>query len=175
MRADAWFVCPAGHELHPDDVDLDGVTEWAVDPSGTLGYVTEPAYALACLTDTLDELDDADHQGWIDMATHDAFTASCDYVTAYDTGLRPYDTTEARRWFPRPHSHQISPNYPELADPRCPVPAEASKALAIVAEYLDDVATARTDEESAEAFDSLYIEAIAFTNAYQADDGDPSD
>ncbi|MFD8573686.1 hypothetical protein [Streptomyces sp. NPDC059639] len=83
VRADGWFVCPAGHELAPADVDLDGMTTWAVDATGTLGSVVYPAYSLELIAEALDDLAESGNR-----SAHDAAYSAClDYVAAYRCGV----------------------------------------------------------------------------------------
>ncbi|MFF8329233.1 hypothetical protein [Rhodococcus qingshengii] len=56
---DGLFACPAGHLLAPQDIDLDGPHVWAVDVSGVLGYVTDPAHALEQFAEALTDLAEA--------------------------------------------------------------------------------------------------------------------
>ncbi|MFJ4717477.1 hypothetical protein [Streptomyces sp. NPDC088785] len=89
--ADRRFACPAGHHLAPVDVDLDGRTEWAVDGTGTLGYVVSPSYSLDLIAEALGDL--AESSGCADpeyarrAALDDAYTACLDYVAAYRCGV----------------------------------------------------------------------------------------
>ncbi|MFF1594323.1 hypothetical protein ACFVY0_40500 [Streptomyces sp. NPDC058286] len=50
------FVCPSGHQLTLQDVDLDDGHVWAVDASGVLGYVVNPAFSLEVIAEAIDDL-----------------------------------------------------------------------------------------------------------------------
>jgi hypothetical protein len=76
-------VCPVGLELHPADIDLDGPTVWAVDASGTLGYVVDPARAIEALGEALDDLSSAEESPDPDYAARTAFRNALDAFTDY--------------------------------------------------------------------------------------------
>ncbi|WP_432168159.1 hypothetical protein [Streptomyces sp. bgisy031] len=84
------FECPVGHQLAPCDIDLDGGHVWAVDASGVLGYVVDPARAVVALGEALDDLGSADRCPNPDYAVRaafrDALDAFADYVDAYRAG-----------------------------------------------------------------------------------------
>ncbi|MGW5658271.1 hypothetical protein [Streptomyces humi] len=91
--ADGLFACPAGHLLAPQDVDLDGPQVWAVDASGALGYVTDPAHALEQLGEALADLGEADKvpdlEYGIMCSLRNAVDAFAEYVEAFRVGAAP--------------------------------------------------------------------------------------
>ncbi|RVU14592.1 hypothetical protein EOT10_40585 [Streptomyces antnestii] len=92
VRADGWFECPAGHELHPGDIDLDGPTVWAVDGSGVLRYVVDPTASLEEFGDVLDALaqgvdDCPDPLGMAHALIRMALSSCLDYVDAFRVGI----------------------------------------------------------------------------------------
>ncbi|MGW2689631.1 hypothetical protein ACWC6I_41570 [Streptomyces sp. NPDC001414] len=90
---DGLFACPASHSLAPQDIDLDGPTVWAVDPSGTLGYVTDPNHALESLGEALADLGDAhESRNPAYVATNslqNAVDAFREYTAAFLAGVAP--------------------------------------------------------------------------------------
>ncbi|MFJ5646350.1 hypothetical protein [Streptomyces sp. NPDC093223] len=91
--ADGLFACPAGHLLAPQDVDLDGPTVWAVDPSGTLGYVTHPDHALESLGEALADFGDAHESHNPAYAATSSLRSAVDafgeYAAAFLAGVAP--------------------------------------------------------------------------------------
>ncbi|MFI9005531.1 transposase [Streptomyces sp. NPDC053541] len=89
VRPDGLFDCPeCGNILDSRDIDLDGYEVWAVDETGTLGYVQDPAEArerlheyLACyLAEPLDSA--------FETAALNAFEwAAADLLDALNAGL----------------------------------------------------------------------------------------
>jgi hypothetical protein len=59
-RPDGHFGCPCGRVITAADLDLDPGEVWAVDPTGTLGYASDPTHALTALADAVEELRTAD-------------------------------------------------------------------------------------------------------------------
>ncbi|MER7316241.1 hypothetical protein [Streptomyces halstedii] len=56
IQADGMFKCiGCGELLAVSDIDLDGTDVWAVGADGTLGYVSDPAAALADLMEAVEE------------------------------------------------------------------------------------------------------------------------
>ncbi|MFC8350932.1 hypothetical protein [Streptomyces sp. NPDC057280] len=91
VRPDKAFECPQGHEITARDIRLDGMNVWAVDASGTLGYVVHPVFSLEVIAESLDNLEASDWcpdpeysaRSALDTALH----ACLDYVAAYRAGL----------------------------------------------------------------------------------------
>ncbi|UDM05460.1 hypothetical protein [Streptomyces longhuiensis] len=50
------FECPDGHQLAPQEIDLDGSHVWAVIASGILGCVVDPARAVEALGEAVDDV-----------------------------------------------------------------------------------------------------------------------
>ncbi|MEU2427741.1 hypothetical protein ABZ619_43335 [Streptomyces sp. NPDC007851] len=90
---DGLFACPAGHPLAPQDINLDGPHVWAVDASGTLGYVTDPAHALEQLGEALADLGEADEmpdpEYGIMCSLRNAVHAFGEYTEAFRAGSVP--------------------------------------------------------------------------------------
>ncbi|MEU3520551.1 hypothetical protein ABZ770_35745 [Streptomyces sp. NPDC006654] len=94
--SDGLFACPAGHLLAPQDIDLDGPHVWAVDASGALGYVTDPARALEQLGEALADLGEAeeipDPEYGIMCSLRNAVDAFGEYTEAFRVGSAPVVT-----------------------------------------------------------------------------------
>ncbi|MFI6881115.1 hypothetical protein ACIBL6_47495 [Streptomyces sp. NPDC050400] len=83
VRPDRWFECPAGHELAPRDVVVDGMDEWAVDASGVLGTVVHPSFSLEQIAEAHDVLTATG-----DRTAFDAAAEACRaFLDAYRVGV----------------------------------------------------------------------------------------
>ncbi|MGA4980004.1 hypothetical protein [Streptomyces cinereoruber] len=98
IRPDGLFDCPeCDNILDPRDIDLDGNEVWAVDETGTLGYVQDPAEARQRLADYLadylaDPLDSEDEAGSLN-----AFEwAAADLLDALHAGLTITETENTK-------------------------------------------------------------------------------
>ncbi|MFJ6393968.1 hypothetical protein ACIQJT_41055 [Streptomyces sp. NPDC091972] len=91
VRPDRVFECPQGHEITVRDICLDEMNVWAVDASGTLGYVVSPVFSLEVIAEALEDLANCDswpHPEYAARVALDtAFKACVDYVAAYRVGV----------------------------------------------------------------------------------------
>lgn len=91
VRPDRAFECPQGHELTARDISLDGMEIWAVNASGTLGYVTHPVVSLEAVREALENLEASewcpDPEYSARSALDAALNACLDYVAAYRAGV----------------------------------------------------------------------------------------
>lgn len=84
VRPDGWFECPAGHELAPQDIQLDSPCIWMAASSGVLGNVVEASYSLEVIAEALNDLAESGNSPYAAKETFEtAYGAYLDYVTAY--------------------------------------------------------------------------------------------
>jgi hypothetical protein len=90
-RPDGLFQCDGdqAHELHPQDIDLDGSDVWAVDSAGTLVIVADPAVSAEWAREALDTFLEDEPGSWGEGDSLRSFNEAVDdLLDAARAGLR---------------------------------------------------------------------------------------